>query len=61
MAIQVTYDDMTTLVYDSQLAWIGPWGDFAVYVDKAEEHSNWRCTDVPGAWYTGLVVPSGWD
>ena len=61
MAVRIMYNDVSYDVYDSTTAWIGPWGDYSVIVDAAEEHVNFRCTDVPGSWYTGLLFQSGWD
>ncbi len=60
-AIRFTYNEVVYDVYDSTTTWIGPFGNYEVIVDAAEEHVNFRCTDVPGTWYTGLVLQSGWD
>ncbi len=60
-AVHVTYGEVPYDVFDSTTGWIGSWGDYTLIVDTAEIHLNYRCTDVPGAWYTGLLFQSGWD
>jgi hypothetical protein len=48
-------------VVDSTIAYVGEWGDYGIHVDTAVTHLNFRCTDVPGQWYSAMFFESSWD
>lgn len=60
-ALDVGYGEAHALVFDSTSGYVGEWDEYAIHVDNAVEHRNFRCTDIAPGRYTALFVQQMWD